>query len=409
MGKPALGKGMRDLIAKNFGVETRDVATPDRQKALEELELLISRYRAQGYDVSYLESLRDVNISEISSGLDAFRMAVKVLAGAQTQLRSLEGYGYTKEIEAITADIRDPLKAEEVLQRVEELKERALTEHNIKIEKKETAKVKLPRSLMMASMKLKTDKACSPDDDEVLDTKCLDDLLDNLDSLSNVFSVQDEVDPLMLKIADWEAKGYFVDRLKTAYSEGREVAEVEIARFEEDLKELELQKERYRSMDLRMFNKERSELEIRFQYPHLWFEIKSELDRLSSILDHDVEKEEEAVAVPPAVETSAPVQEKVEPTTQPLPSVPSPPKETVAEEAPNVPEPPPAPPPEVKSPPAPALDDKATPDELLERAKDAYSQDRLDEAFSLFNQVLAKDPENSKAKFMIKRLSSKMG
>ncbi|MCU0800062.1 MAG: hypothetical protein MUC62_10405 [Candidatus Thermoplasmatota archaeon] len=409
MGKPALGKGMRDLIAKNFGVETREPPAPDRKKALEELEILISRYRAQGYDVSYLESLKELNISDISSGLDAFRMSIKVLAGAQTQLRSLEGYGYTKEIEAITADIRDPLKAEEVLLKVEELKDRALTEHNIKLERKDTAKVKLPESLKLASMKLKTDRACSTDQEQVLDQKCLDSLLDNLDSLSNVFSVQDDVDPLMVKIADWETKGYFVDRLKTAYSEGREVADVEIARFEEDLKELVLLKERYRSLDLTGYEKERKELEIRFQYPHLWFEIKNELDRLSSLLSQSAEKEQEVVAVPPAIEASAPVEEKVEPTTQPLPSVPSPPKGTVAEEAPKPPEAPPAPPPEVKSPPAPALDDKATPDELLEKAKEAYSQDRLDEALTLFKHVLAKDPENSKAKFMIKRLSSKMG
>lgn len=407
MGKPALGKGMRDLIAKNFGVETRDVTTPDRQKALEELELIISRYRTQGYDVSYLESLRELNISEISSGLDAFRISIKVLAGAQTQLRALEGYGYTKEIEAIMADIRDPLKAEEVLRRVEELRERALSEHNIKLEKKDPAKVKLPESLKLASMKLKSDKSCPPIEEEVLDTKCLDNLLDNLESLSNVFSVQDDMDPLLLKIADWETRGYFVDRLKTAYSEGREIAEVEIARFEEDLKELELLKERYRSMDLSGLGKERQELEIRFQYPHLWFEIKNELDRLSANKGHVSEKDQEAVPAPSSAEAPPVIEKKVEPTPQPPTIETLPPTAGKTTEVP-IPETPPIPPAEVKEAQEPVLDDGSTPDQLLDKAKEAYSQDRFSEALSLFKQVLVKDPENSKAKFMIKRISSKM-
>jgi hypothetical protein len=63
---------------------------------------------------------------------------------------------------------------------------------------------------------------------------------------------------------------------------------------------------------------------------------------------------------------------------------------------------------EVETPPPPDMSD-LSPDELMERAKDAYSRDLFDEAHSLFKMVLEKDPENSKAKFMIKRLGSKMG
>jgi hypothetical protein len=215
------------------------------------------------------------------------------------------------------------------------------------------------------------------------------------------------MDPLLLKIADWETRGYFVDRLKTAYSEGREIAEVEIARFEEDLKDLELLKERYRSMDLSGLGKERQELEIRFQYPHLWFEIKNELDRLSANKGHVSEKDQEAVPAPSSAEAPPVIEKKVEPTPQPPTIETLPPTAGKTTEVP-IPETPPIPPAEVKEAQEPVLDDGSTPDQLLDKAKEAYSQDRFSEALSLFKQVLVKDPENSKAKFMIKRISSKM-
>ena len=108
MGKPALGKGMQDLLNKNVGMVKREGPKDDKNGSLEQLKLNISRYQAQGYDVSLLNKLEGKGPREIIKGIEDFRDAVKQLSGAQTTIRSLEGYGYTKEIEKINSMIKDP-------------------------------------------------------------------------------------------------------------------------------------------------------------------------------------------------------------------------------------------------------------------------------------------------------------
>jgi thioredoxin-like negative regulator of GroEL len=50
-----------------------------------------------------------------------------------------------------------------------------------------------------------------------------------------------------------------------------------------------------------------------------------------------------------------------------------------------------------------------SPDELMEKAKDAYKEGRMEEALTFFKELLKKDPDSSKARFMIRRISTKLG
>jgi len=46
-------------------------------------------------------------------------------------------------------------------------------------------------------------------------------------------------------------------------------------------------------------------------------------------------------------------------------------------------------------------------DQLMEMAKDAYRNGDLERSLEYFQEILNRDPENSKARFMLRRLSSK--
>ena len=136
MSKPALGKGIRDLLPKKM-VSSVNTEKEDITKANEELKVSRQRFSAQGYDVSKLDDLKGQRDDQIMKGIDDFRDAIKQLTSAQTVIRSLEGYGYADEIDAIKERIRDPSQADGVLKEAEELKERAFSEHNLKNVKKE--------------------------------------------------------------------------------------------------------------------------------------------------------------------------------------------------------------------------------------------------------------------------------
>ena len=51
MAKPALGKGMKDLLGKKIGI-ARMGPSKDKDSVKEELKINIERYQAQGFDVT---------------------------------------------------------------------------------------------------------------------------------------------------------------------------------------------------------------------------------------------------------------------------------------------------------------------------------------------------------------------
>lgn len=402
---------MKDLLAKNIILGEQE-GPADRRSVKDELQISIERYRAQGFDVSLLEKLMDGPQEDIPSGIETYRECIKKLISAQTIIRSLEGYGYNDEIEKIMENIKDPEVADIILAHTEELRDRALTEHNVSMEKKETARVKLPEALKAQSVKLNDQKA-SGSDVEVIDQGSLDDMLANLDEMGEALNgAEEEQDPMMEKIMAWEEEGYFVNGLVTLLGEDKEAAVGEMETFEQGILEMRALKDRFENMDLSIFPDKVENIKMKFKYPHMASEIKNELDTIDRIIEEALREEmpgEEDAAepsepelpeeVPPleVEEAPAPVPEEVEE---------EPEEVTIAEAEPleeNI---------------APVEVQEAEPevenaypeldlDQLTEKAKEMYREGDLENSLSCFKEILRRDPENSKARFMIRRLSTK--
>lgn len=404
MGKPALGKGMKDLLAKNIGM-TRKEPSKDKVTIEQELKINIERYQAQDFNVTLLKKLEGLDEEAIHKGVEEYREAIKKLNSAQTVVRSLEGYGYSDELESIMKIIKDPASAKQVLAQVEDLRERALSEHNVKVEKKESPRVKLPKGLKEQSEKL---SQMEEGDDINLDS--LDGMLSDLNDIGDAFSLEmEEADPVLEKIEAWESEGFFVDNLKALINEDRTKAEKEMKVFEQGVKEMRKLKERFRKMDLSdEFSKQKEEIKIKFQYPHMTSEIKNELDAIDKKIDDDLKasmpQEEPPVEEEAPVEPKIPVEETVQkelPEEQPEPAI----EETPVKEAP--PEPVPVVPAEEEASSKEAFFPDLSLDELMDKAKEVYRDGDLEQSLKCFHEILNRDPDNSKARFMIRRLSAK--
>jgi len=241
----------------------------------------------------------------------------------------------------------------------------------------------------------------------------LDGLMNDLNELGEVFSEPQAPlnDPMMTRIEAWEAEGYFVDRLKNILVEDRDLGATEVDRFEAEIKEIEALKKRFSEMDLSAFATESERIRIKFKYPHLWKEIENELDRIEAIQKQLQVEERQTLPESPVPEPVAPAPEAVETLSAPIGEVvpekappveaegiaPAPPDGTVAaqevvKEAPKIP----------------SMTEGLTNEELMEKAKEAYTNGRMEESLILFKEILERDPENSKARFMLRRISSKL-
>ncbi|MEA3558839.1 MAG: hypothetical protein U9R75_06245 [Candidatus Thermoplasmatota archaeon] len=411
MVKAALGKGMKDLISKNFGIAEEEPSRDDG-KIADELKVNINRYHTQGYNVVPLKELKGKDAREIMAGIEKYRNSLKKLTVANTIIRSLEPYGYNIEIEEINRDIVDPTKADMVLSKVEKLKERALSEHNVKKTRKETPKVKLPQELGEKAERIlgEGNRSKVEEDDLELDPGALDGMLNDLEDIGDVFDIRSEDlvedQELLEKIKTWSDQGLFVDKLKTLLTEDIDLARSEADVFEEELKDLEEQKKRFEEMDLSNFKKQAEELKIKFQYPNMVNEIKNELDMMDKYLrefeKETLEREEAPMETPqPALEEAPEEKPEIQ--------------ETPPEEEVPVPEPSEAPPEAPEEEPEPM---DATPieedrfsdlslDQLMDMAKETYRNGDNEGSLEYFHEILRRDPDNSKARFMTRRLSNK--
>ncbi len=406
MGKPALGKGMKDLLGKNIGMSKKE-PPKDKDNVKRELKTNIDRYQAQEFDVALLRDLKGKDPDVIHKGIESYRDAIKKLNSAQTVVRSLEGYGYKDELEPIKKKLKDPTKADSLLVQVEELRERALTEHNVKVDRKEAPRVKLPENLKAQSEKI---SQMENDIDEEIDLDSLDGMLSDLNDIGDAFDmeIEQEADPMLEKIEAYESEGYFVDRLKALINEDKGKVAEEMAVFEEGIKEMRELKERFRKMDLsEEFAQQTEEMKIKFQYPHMASEIKNELDAIDKKIEDALkaamppEEAPEPVAEPEAPEE--PLEETIpqpeaapeeEPAPEPVPE--EPPQEEAPQEAP-----------EQDETPAEEIFPDLSLDDLLYKAKEVYRYGDLELSLKYFQEILRRDPDNSKARFMIRRLTAK--
>ncbi|MCK5772301.1 MAG: hypothetical protein KAH57_00795 [Thermoplasmata archaeon] len=349
MSKPALGKGIRDLLPKKM-VSSVNTEKEDVTKASEELKVSRERFSAQGYDVSILDDLKGQGDDQILKGMEAYRDAIKQLTSAQTVIRSIEGYGYVDEIAALMGRIRDPSQANEVVKEVEELKERAFSEHNLKNVKKEP-RIEVPED----DTTIPPEVPVEPQEEEgalpdTLDFNAdeLDGLLDDLDgAFPGDLSADEPVEEpaaregeavgsaMIEKITKWSEEGYSVDHLMAAAQGDQEKASADVAIFEKGLSALSGLRERFDKLDRARNEEQARQIEGMFLSPHRFEEISRGIDELESAGgEGDLN--------------------------------------------------------------------------LLDLAKEAYRKGDLEIALERFHEVLEQDPSNAKAKFMIRRISQKM-
>ncbi|MGA1822220.1 MAG: hypothetical protein ACMUIG_06815 [Thermoplasmatota archaeon] len=343
MVKPALGKGMKDLLPKTLKIGKKK--KEDDDSLHEELKVTIERYRAQGFDVAPLKDLEDKPIDRIREGIDDYRNALKKLNSAMTVLKSLEGYGYTKEIKGIVENIKNPHMADSVFSDAEALKERAFAEHNIHHEKvDDTPGARVMKSLQARSKVIngvvgREDKPLDADimeeekPDDGIKNEDLDDLLNSMDGLGEGLDLN------------------FDDLVEAPPEEEHPPEPEEPPRVEEPTAEAESVPE----------SEPDEPLPVEEQVPP----------------ESVPEPEEE-----PVPETSVEPEEK-EVTEQ------EPEGESAAEESPPAEEP-------------------VNVELLMEKAKDLYRSGDMVESLSVFEDVLKNDPDNSKAKFMIRRIKQKL-
>ena len=380
---------MKDLLPKTL--EIGEEKEEDEKSLREELKVTIERYRAQGFDVSALNELEGKPIPHIRSGIDQYRGALKHLKSAMTVLRSLEGYGYTKEIKAIIENIKNPDMAEQVFQEAEKLKERAFSEHNIKHERRSDT----PGSRVMKSLQARSriingvvGKEDEPLEEETVPQEEEEESQDgvnnaDLDALLN--SMDGLGDDLDLNFDDLLVDGGEDESVPESPQEELPV--------EEEPQAVEPVPE-----------PEPVEPPVEEPAP--------EPEPVPEPVEEPITPPEEEVPSPEPEET--PMEESIpaeEPVPEPIPEPEAPPMEEEVPDEEPIPEPVAEPEPEPEQPP----EEEETPtgepvnlELLMEKAKDAYRTGDMVDSLSIFEQVLQNDPDNSKARFMIRRIKQKL-
>jgi tetratricopeptide (TPR) repeat protein len=404
MGKPALGKGMKDLLPKNAAPPEGMVGT-DSDRAAKELETNIERYMAQGFDIEPLRHLVASDKDRILSGIESFRDNVRKLTSAQTIIRSLEGYGFTTEIESILLDIKNTQKADEVLRRVNRLKERTPYEPASDKRSKDTPRTRVLKELKMASENFIKPSEATSEPDLNFQTTDVDSLMDDLADLGTAFNSETAPEDEFTKmLMDWEKEGIFIDRIREILSDGNRDPQTELKRFEEEIVRMRALKARLDAIDPTGIEESIQMVRIKLPYTYMATDVEHDIAELEALRKPSEpaapSKEERPSKGPVEPEPSAP---EPEPTPEP-PS--SPPEERAVPEPVKEERPAPT---KVEAPRAAVarLHPDLSIEQLLEKAKGAYGDGNLDEALALFEEALQVDPENSKSRFMIRRIGQK--
>jgi len=445
---------MKDLLPKSLERTAEKTPARDTDSVMDELQTNIERYSAQGYDVTVLKDLTGAEPGPMLRAIEAYRENVKKLNTAMTVLRSLEGYGYSSEIESVMNDIRNPSKADEVLARIEALRERAISEHNLDKGRKETPKTRVLKELKVASQTIQKG-AASANGDQISDISELsfdnadvDSLMEDLADLGSAFQsevpqpVADRYSDILLQ---WTQEGFFIDRIKEMLLEEGKDHDADVERFQKEVDHIKTLKARLEAIDPTGFEERVGLISLKLPYTYMAKDIEHDIEELEEIRRNKEAQEQhipvsEPEEAPEGVEVTdgplAPTAEELpedEPASEESPEGPIPQPEGHEEGAP-VPETPegadmgtlegveddatvetpssghlngPEPPGEPNGTPSDIGQDLSL-DELLELAKDAYGSGDLKRSLELFNALLEKDPENSKARFMIRRISQKV-
>ena len=405
MGNPVLGKGMKDLLPKKFEVQKEE--KDENGTYREELKVTIKRYRAQGFDVDMLQEIKDKPIDEVKRGVERYRNAIKKLKSAMTILKSLEGYGYNYEIDQILENIKNPSMADRIHDEAEKLKDRAFSEHDIRPEKKIT-----PGEKVLNSLKTRSEVVNGEAESDDVDPDKLDALLNDLDGLGDDMDLDiddqdlfsDEEEP-QDEIEEEEVPEEPTSGDETVpVTPEEEIEEEEVPEEptsgdetvpvtpEEEIEEEGVPEESPSGDETAPVSPEEEVPET----PDRQVEPESgERAKIEQDLDETISEPKEPELPESDVETDMGVEEPAEEGGETIPQqeeVSQASEEEIAEE-PTSSEP------------------EGTPpdiDKLMEDAKESYKEGDLEGALEIFEEILKWDRENAKAKFMSRRLQSKL-
>ena len=372
---------MKDLLPKKFEVQKEE--KDENGTYREELKVTIKRYRAQGFDVDMLQEIKDKPIDEVKRGVERYRNAIKKLKSAMTILKSLEGYGYNYEIDQILENIKNPSMADRIHDEAEMLKDRAFSEHDIRPEKKIT-----PGEKVLNSLKTRSEVVNGEAESDDVDPDKLDALLNDLDGLGDDMDL--DIDDQDLFSDEEEPQDEIEEEeVPEEPTSGDETVPVTP---EEEIEEEGVPEESPSGDETAPVSPEEEVPET----PDRQVEPESgERAKIEQDLDETISEPKEPELPESDVETDMGVEEPAEEGGETIPQqeeVSQASEEEIAEE-PTSSEP------------------EGTPpdiDKLMEDAKESYKEGDLEGALEIFEEILKWDRENAKAKFMSRRLQSKL-
>ena len=397
MGNPVLGKGMKDLLPKKFEVQKEE--KDENGTYREELKVTIKRYRAQGFDVDMLQEIKDKPIDEVKRGVERYRNAIKKLKSAMTILKSLEGYGYNYEIDQILENIKNPSMADRIHDEAEKLKERAFSEHDIRPEKKIT-----PGEKVLNSLKTRSEVVNGKVESDDVDPDKLDALLNDLDGLGDEMDL--DIDDQDLFSDEEEPTDEIEEEQVTEESpSGDETGPVSPEEEEPETPDREVESESEGEMEKEevpedlpaedettpvSHEEEQAETPEREGQPE-----SGEGAEIEHELEEGVPEPTEPQLPDSHVETDMAYEETAEDGGETIPQ-----QEEVSQASEE----------EIAEEPTPSEPEGTPPDidRLMEDAKESYKEGDLEGALEIFEEILKWDRENAKAKFMRRRLRSKL-
>jgi tetratricopeptide (TPR) repeat protein len=349
MTKQVLGRGLPDQLKE--------------KEMMSEFKRILEAWRTEGYNVSRLEGVLELDLDSISQAFTLFDNDVKNLKDISEIVSMMDTTGFESEVTIIKGKLKDPDQTAEVLQEVYKL------DNIIRSEREKAAQEK--RSV-------KVDKWSKGQEQ----TKT--DLMDLWEK-----SEQEAVVPDPSKLKD---------------------EPLDVPKQQEDDLENRLSSIRNR---LQKLNLDKS-IPLRSDKPGIIGNSGGEKEPASA---PETNSTQETKVEEPTAETPEP---EAAPETVPeaAPETPAPPQEQPEEPAPppEQPEEPASPPPE-ETPPEPEAkeNDPEIPaaggsdlNEALELAKDMYRKKEYEKSIEYFDMVLEQDPSNSDAIFFKKRAEAKL-
>jgi hypothetical protein len=309
MGKKALGKGLKDLLPQQKGVD--DKKSPKNmkmQKKRVELQKVVDEYREKGFTVTKLSKSLKRDIKAMEAAEKEFKEGLKKLEEVQEILNGLDLTGFDEEAKKIEERIKDPFRANDLLEVVSVLEKTIIEMKDEELKTKEDKMdtwIQGQKKVMIDLMGIYKERA---EDGSVPEEA-------GEEGAAGEAPMDGEQAELRTKLEEWKGKGYLVTRLESILMDDINQAKEEFTAFEENIDKINRLNERLENLDTEGYEAKVRLIKTKLNYPNLANEVEKEIIKLETkILGAPVE-EPEAKEEPPETEEAAPEEEEEVPET----------------------------------------------------------------------------------------------